>query len=40
MNRFLLRALALGAWVLIAICPVSPQQGNQTKDCRSLKMMT
>jgi hypothetical protein len=31
MNRFLLRALALGALVLIAIVPVSPQQGNQTQ---------
>jgi quercetin dioxygenase-like cupin family protein len=31
MNRFLLRALTLGALVLIAVCPVSPQQGNQTQ---------
>ena len=31
MNRFLLRALTLGALVLIAVCPGSPQQGNQTQ---------
>jgi beta-alanine degradation protein BauB len=31
MNRFLLRALALGALVLIALGPVSPHQGNHTQ---------